>query len=105
MPAKKRVRRPKKVEPQKVADKIVTEARAPIPDWKMQNPEWLWDRKCKLCGHKTAMVNPEVYNEEVYECQNDKCRAQFLVRVDYDLRTSKLIREHKPEMMMGAING
>jgi hypothetical protein len=75
------------------------------PSWKIQHPEWEWDRKCTLCGCHTMMENPEVYDIEVYECQNSKCRAQFTIKTFYDLKTGKFLREEFKGMTMGAIHG
>ena len=76
-----------------------------IPQWKITHPEWEWDRKCQKCGSITMMENPEQYDIEVYECQNQKCRAQFTIQTFYDLKTGKFLREEFQGMTMGALNG
>lgn len=57
-----------------------------------QHPEWVWDRKCPVCGARTMMVSPEIFNEEVYECQNKGCRKQVKLLVTYDSR-GKFVKE------------
>jgi hypothetical protein len=63
-----------------------------VPGWKVQHPEWVWDRLCPACGSLMAMESPRVYNEEVYECISRSCRRQVKLLVEYDPR-GRIIRE------------
>lgn len=63
-----------------------------------------WDRKCLVCGSVCMMENPEVYDMEVFECQNQKCRAQFTIKTYYD-RGGHFIKEEFLGKTMEALNG
>ena len=90
----------------KIEQEVVEQTeKAPVPQWKLDHPEWEWDRKCLVCKSACAMENPEIYNIEVYECQKQSCRAQFTLEVFYDLKTGKLLREEFKGQTMGALNG
>jgi hypothetical protein len=63
-----------------------------------------WDKKCEFCGSRCLMENPEVYDMDVYECQNPRCRAQFSIKTYYDAR-GKLTGEEYLGCTMEALNG
>lgn len=67
-------------------------AKTPVPRWKEINPLWVWDRLCKKCKGKTGMESPRVYNIEIFECLNLKCRARHVVKTYYD-KGGKLFKE------------
>ena len=83
----------------------VEEVKAPEKEqWQIDHPEWKWNRLCTRCGGKTMMENPEVYDIEIFECQNKKCRAQFTVKTFYNSK-GKFVAEEFLGCTMGAING
>jgi hypothetical protein len=61
-----------------------------------------WDKKCELCGSKCMMENPEVYDIEVFECQNPQCRAQFTIKTFYD-KKGKFTGEEYLGKTMGSV--
>ena len=75
---------------QKQPDKIP--GKAAVPRWKEIHPEWVWDRLCTKCSGKTGMESPRVYNIEIFECLNPKCRARHVIKTYYD-KHGKLTRE------------
>lgn len=73
------------------------------PQYQIDHPDWKWDRLCTKCGGKTMMEAPKVYNIEVFECQNKKCRAQFTVETFYD-RRGKFTHEEFKGMTLGPLS-
>jgi hypothetical protein len=82
-----------------------------MPRWPAKSEELIveavperkeWDKKCELCGSKCMMENPEVYDIEVFECQNPQCRAQFTIKTFYD-KKGKFTGEEYLGKTMGSV--
>jgi hypothetical protein len=88
--------------PQKSEEKVV-EVQVPMKEqWQIEHPEWVWDRKCQKCGNRTMLENPEVYDLEVFECQNGQCRAQYTLKTFYDAK-GRFLREEFLGCTMGPV--